>query len=363
MRIGVLWWELPSYLSACLRVLAERHNVEILAVRRKVNSKHQWSDSLFSWMDRLETLPDDAVVKRWHYLKQVMLDFQPTVLLSSGWTIPEYWFAARWAKQRGITTICCLDTRWRGSVKQLLTIRLSRLLVRSFDYLWVPGPLQAAYGRRLGFDDSRILYNFYCADTITFGEAAERRVHILEQNPYPRRFLFVGMFAPWKGIQELMEGFRLYRQLASDPWELWCVGGGPEEALLKEQPGVLVYPFLQPKELAEIYAQAGIFVLPSLREPHGVVVHEAATVGLPILCSHRAGAALDFVRDGYNGFLFDPSDTRYLAHLMVYMSSGKVDLRLMGERSRLLAGQLICERWADYLIEMLSLKGNYLRQS
>jgi len=363
MRIAVLWGELPSYLSACLKVLAERHNAEILAVRRKVNSQHQWADSLFSWMDRLETLPDDTVAKRWLYLKQVMMDFQPTVVLSSGWTVPEYWFAALWAKRRGLITICCIDTHWRSSLKQRLLLPISRLAVRPFEYLWVPGPLQAVYGRRLGFDKAQILYGLYCADTVLFGQAAHKRAQLLQYNQYFKCFLFVGRFVREKGIRELVQAYRLYRSWVSDPWELWCVGGGPEEALLKEQPGVMVYPFLQPQELAEVYAQAGIFVLPSLREPHGVVVHEAATVGLPILCSHRAGAALDFVRDGYNGFLFDPSNIRYLAHLMVYMSSGKVDLCLMGERSRLLAAQLTCEQWADYLIEMLSLKGNYLGQS
>ena len=38
--------------------------------------------------------------------------------------------------------------------------------------------------------------------------------------------------------------------------------------------------------------------------------------GLPVLVSDRCGCAPDLVKDGVNGFTFDPSDVEELAGLM-----------------------------------------------
>ena len=48
--------------------------------------------------------------------------------------------------------------------------------------------------------------------------------------------------------------------------------------------------FLQADALSRWYAHAGAFVLPSLSEPWGLVVNEAASTGLPLLVSNRAGS-------------------------------------------------------------------------
>ena len=42
-------------------------------------------------------------------------------------------------------------------------------------------------------------------------------------------------------------------------------------------------------------------------EPWGVVIHEAAAAGLPIIASHLCGATTAYVRDGVNGFIISPT--------------------------------------------------------
>jgi glycosyltransferase involved in cell wall biosynthesis len=49
------------------------------------------------------------------------------------------------------------------------------------------------------------------------------------------------------------------------------------------------------------------------QEPHGRVVQEAMACGLPVVVSRRVGAA-DYLRHGWNGFLFD-DDADGLEHL------------------------------------------------
>ena len=56
--------------------------------------------------------------------------------------------------------------------------------------------------------------------------------------------------------------------------------------------------FLQAGELSRWYAFASAFVHPSLMEPWGLVVNEAAACGLPLLVSDRAGCVETFVPEG-----------------------------------------------------------------
>lgn len=54
------------------------------------------------------------------------------------------------------------------------------------------------------------------------------------------------------------------------------------------------------------FARADVFVLPSVHEPFGIVALEAMQHGLPLIAS-AVGGLVDFVRDGENGLLFNPS--------------------------------------------------------
>ena len=60
-------------------------------------------------------------------------------------------------------------------------------------------------------------------------------------------------------------------------------------------------------ELEAAFASADVFVLPSVHEPFGIVALEAMARGIPLIASNVGGLP-DFVKDGENGLLFDPSD-------------------------------------------------------
>lgn len=59
-------------------------------------------------------------------------------------------------------------------------------------------------------------------------------------------------------------------------------------------------------ELEAAFASADVFVLPSVHEPFGIVALEAMARGIPLIASNVGGLP-DFVQDGTNGLLFDPS--------------------------------------------------------
>src|SRR5262249_27569296 len=142
--------------------------------------------------------------------------------------------------------------------------------------------------------------------------------------PERRFFLTVSRFAPEKNLSRLVRAFALYRRSTPDAsaWDLVLCGDGPDAdpvaqairdsglAHSIQRPG-----FLQAGELTRWYAFASAFVHPSLMEPWGLVVNEAAACGLPLLVSERAGCSPTLVPDppGTTGRTFDPRDEEAMA--------------------------------------------------
>src|SRR5258708_22429258 len=60
------------------------------------------------------------------------------------------------------------------------------------------------------------------------------------------------------------------------------------------------------QELPNLYAQAGIFVLPTLADEWGLVVNEAMAAGLPVLGSVHSQAVEELVEDCQTGWTFRP---------------------------------------------------------
>jgi len=61
-----------------------------------------------------------------------------------------------------------------------------------------------------------------------------------------------------------------------------------------------------------VLKDALVFVLPSIYEPFGMVAAEALATGLPIIVS-RVGGLREIVKDGINGFSFNPKDRQELS--------------------------------------------------
>ena len=90
-------------------------------------------------------------------------------------------------------------------------------------------------------------------------------------------------------------------------------------------------------ELAELYACADVFCLPSLHEPWGVVVNEAAACGLPLVVSDRVGAGRDLVAAGENGMIVGAGDVEGLSRALRDLLCAPAALGAMGRASRSLA--------------------------
>ncbi len=109
------------------------------------------------------------------------------------------------------------------------------------------------------------------------------------------RVLFVGRFLYWKGIHLGLKAFaQLHQKIPSSRFTV--IGSGREQAWLRrltEQLGIEEavdwIPWTRRNELSSAYLQHDIFLFPSLRDSGGMVVIEALSHGLPVVCLNLGG--------------------------------------------------------------------------
>lgn len=148
----------------------------------------------------------------------------------------------------------------------------------------------------------------------------------------------------------------LNHQPSTEPWSLVLLGDGPLKSDLcrlisdlRLDACVHLPGFKQYHELPVYYGLASAFVHASTTEQWGLVVNEAMASGLPVLVSNRCGCAQDLVKEGVNGFTFDPCNIEQLAQLMLKLSTLNNQLSTLGSASRELISQWGPERFASGL--------------
>lgn len=342
MRIAVLHPRLSPYFAACLRKL-NGCGVELMIHAESNDSSAPFESRQFEGLGEIHarnTSSGDVMFER-------VSAFSPDVIHVGGWADREYMAICRKMRAKGTVVIAGSDTQWKGSLRQYLAGLTARLHIRrAVDALWVSGERQKAFASVLGYKGDRCLDGNYACDWELFS-SARRRGAGLDNKPY---FLFVGRYVQEKGVDTLARAFVMYRDAVPNPWNLVCAGRGPLAHVVRSS-GALDSGFVQPPDLPDLMRQAGAFVLPSRAEPWGVVIQEAAAVGLPLICSDACGAAVHLLRDCLNGYTFPAGNSMALAERMARISLLEDDKRSeMGEHSFELSKQYTPERWANVLL-------------
>ncbi len=240
--------------------------------------------------------------------------------------------------------------------------------MRQFDAALVGGPAHRDYLVDLGMPPDRIALGYNAVDNDYFAT----RANFWRDSPTGRSglpdapyFLTVCRFASEKNLVRLIRAFARYREQCNPltAWDLVLCGDGPQAAEVQDAIGrtgsesVIHRPgFLQADSLSRYYAHAAAFVLPSLSEPWGLVVNEAAASGLPLLVSTRAGCSATLVPDpeGTTGGRFDPLDVEVMTTKLAWMAAlGGEDRRAMGLRAAQVVSSWGPDRFARGAVESL----------
>lgn len=348
-RVLILYTELAQYLLSSISRFVERNEAQILIVRWPLNQEAPFE---FEYPDRCEILDRDTLNNE--TLLEKAKAFGPDAILASGWVDKGYTHTCKLLKKEGVRTIMCTDTRWTGSLKQRAAAMLSPVFVQNaFSDVWVTGQPQKKYAEELGFSSDNIFTGFYSADVDRFKTIAD---HLQSEKAahYPKRFLYMGRYIESKGIVELVNAFAELQNEEPNEWELWCCGAGELEPLPIEHPRIKHYGFVQPKDVRPFIEQTGVFVLPSHYEPWGVVVHEMAASGMPMLLSSSVGAAEYFLEEGRNGSVFRSGEMGDLKNgLKRFMKLSDDELLAMGKESLTLGLKYDNTRWSETLENIL----------
>ncbi|MCT4326769.1 glycosyltransferase family 4 protein [Elizabethkingia anophelis] len=225
-------------------------------------------------------------------------DFNPDLLVTAGWMIPEFnWVCKKIKKNTEIPIVAYMDTQWYGAIKQRVNVLISPFHLRkAFDYLWVAGIYQYEYARRLGFPKNKILYGSLSANVELFNNINIEK----KQINYPKNILYIGRFSEEKGIKNLIKAWQLITD--KKQWRLTLIGKGDLKDAIPTDHTIIVKDYMDQEDLMIEFQNSGCFILPSTFEPWALVLHEAACAGLPIVCTDICGAAPHFVINNFNGY-------------------------------------------------------------
>ncbi|HWY10412.1 MAG TPA: glycosyltransferase family 4 protein [Bacteroidia bacterium] len=346
MKILVLYEELALYLINGFNVAAEKNNWEILIISKKINSVAPF---------KFDSVHENITIKEREAFSEEQLlslvkEFKPDLVFLGGWIHKPY---LKIVKSLNVKTVIAFDNQWKGTLRQILGCLYFKLNLKKYiSNAFVAGQKQFDFAKHLGFSESTITKGLYCCDFSLFSSYSKLKTQ--KDSTIPKRFLYVGRYAHEKGIEDLWKAFIQMQTENPSDWELWCLGKGSMSPV--DHPKIKHFGFLQPNEMANIIKDTGVFVLPSLFEPWGVVVHEYAAAGFPILCSNEVGAIDSFLVENSNGFTFTAGNVEQLKQkLNKFTLMPNADLVLMSQKSFELASKLTPEIWADKLMRIINL--------
>lgn len=120
--------------------------------------------------------------------------------------------------------------------------------------------------------------------------------------------LHVGRLAVEKDVATMATAFRLLHARFGRRLAFWVAGDGPKAGEVRAGlPFAAHAGFLARESLAELYADADLFVFPSPTETCGLVALEAMSAGLPVVAADQGGVG-ENVRSGINGLLARAGD-------------------------------------------------------
>jgi glycosyltransferase involved in cell wall biosynthesis len=290
----------------------------------------------------------------------------------AGWGHPILLGSMLAAAVRGIPIIAETDTPpprdealWRRLSKAVLYPPLFALPTRFLP----AGNQQAAYLRRYNVKDCYIVHGKMTVDTEEIGafaskftaqNRAEFRLRYGIADSTKTVFLYLGRLEPFKGIQDLFDAFIRLRAQRNDI-ALTVAGSGSLEPFVRDAAASLrsvhYLGHLSGERVWEAYSAADVLVLPSRREPWGLVVNEAMAAGLPVIVTENVGCADDLVHHGVTGLIVKVGASDSLHSAMLELANNPTQRIRMGEKAReLISGwtlaeeaRIIASAWRDAL--------------
>ena len=204
---------------------------------------------------------------------------------------------------------CCLKRKYKTS------------LIKKASYFLSPSQKSNEYLEYYGADKS-VIYNY------SYSNFFKKEISIAskeEKNQYRKKYnlpldgkIFINpsQFIDRKNNLYLISLFRNRSDY------LVLVGDGPlknkYERFIKDNDmnNVFILPFKEKKDLFELYKASDVHITLSKEDIFGHTVLESFANGVPVISSKNVISSLEYVKDGYNGYLVDLNNEKEILDAM-----------------------------------------------
>jgi glycosyltransferase involved in cell wall biosynthesis len=234
---------------------------------------------------------------------------------------------------------------------------LRRLFTPALTASYTPGRIGRKYCQAIGIPENRIFNAYFSHDVDEYDYRRRRfgldyrkniRAHLgIPLGDYI--VLNVSRFLDLKRLEDLREALCLVQSQTKGDCHMLLIGDGsyqgPLEAMQREFFNIKLHwvRAVDYEDMPQFYAAVDLLVFPSEGDIWGLVVNEALSMGVPVICTTRIGAS-EMVREGVDGFVVPPRRADLIAERVLQLYRN----RELHESMRRRAVE-ICQRWNSRL--------------
>lgn len=234
----------------------------------------------------------------------------------------------------------------RGPIKDKF---IKWLVKNASALLWISSDNRDYY-KFYGASENQLFFTPYAVDNSFFQKQSrkseeelailKKKLGLIDDIPI---ILYAGKLMKRKNPLLLLEAYANLSKNANKPISAYLlyIGSGEErlklEKRIKEmglEDMVKLLGFKNQTELPAYFALCDLFVLPSHKEPFGLVINEVMNAGKAIISTNEVGASRDLVHNGRNGFVVPAGNINALTDALKLALSNRIKLAEMGNESK-----------------------------
>ncbi len=222
---------------------------------------------------------------------------------------------------------------------KLKTIFIRSLIKQCHALLYI-GKDNRDYYQAYGAEKRQLFSMPYAVDNQYF-QAPPKAVNAPPTPPSDKTvILYASKFIARKNPLLLIEAFNDLDERLKKNSELWFVGDGEQrQAMLAAidkyqlQETVKLLGFKNQTELPWYFSRCDVFVLPSEKEPYGLIINEVMNQVKAIITTNEVGAARDLVSAKENGWVIQANSKEQLRQALSEALANPKQLKKMGQLS------------------------------
>lgn len=356
-----------------------KHQFEMIASRfpdamfyfyTEMDSDRPWCDDLESWRVRYRRMRRTVSLGRLgklstDLLRELIRQPRATVhLVGAGLSMLDWCLLCVLGFLRLATVVHFNDAGFPDQVPPRMRARWRNVLIHGCWRMFTPGRLGRAYGASLGFKEADIYNSFFSHDVglfdTFFRENQERaRSQLRKEQWIPddhNVILTISRCLDWKRLEDAAEALVLLEQKSpeiSRRVTYVLIGEGEWKAhvsILKRLKTIRVIFISQMpyEQVLPWYCASDLLLFPSEGDIWGLVVNEALSMRVPVVCTDRIGAS-ELVRDGINGFKVPVRAPEMICERLVKCMSDEPQLAVLKTR----AGEITTAWRTEYGVQEL----------